>query len=204
VLLEIVHKRRATGGKQTPWRKKRKFELARPSAMTKIGARKVHDVRIRGGHTKYRALRLDSGGFSWASEAVSRKTRIMLVTYNASNNEYVRTNTLVKNSIVQVDAAPFRQWYEQHYGVSLGKKKKAETAGEEVKKSKTAEANHKERAARRTIDPALEEQFATGRLFAAISSRPGQAGVAHGYILEGQELAFYTKKMQKKKSAKAK
>ena len=34
--------------------------------------------------------------------------------YNASNNELVRTNTLVKGAIVQVDATPFRQWYEQH------------------------------------------------------------------------------------------
>ena len=34
--------------------------------------------------------------------------------YNASNNELVRTNTLVKGAIIQVDAAPFRQWYEAH------------------------------------------------------------------------------------------
>ena len=33
------------------------------------------------------------------------------VVYNASNNELVRTKTLVKNSIVQIDATPFRQWY---------------------------------------------------------------------------------------------
>lgn len=34
--------------------------------------------------------------------------------YNASNNELVRTNTLVKGSIIQIDATPFRQWYETH------------------------------------------------------------------------------------------
>ena len=34
--------------------------------------------------------------------------------YNASNNELVRTNTLVKSAIIQVDATPFRQWYEAH------------------------------------------------------------------------------------------
>ena len=34
--------------------------------------------------------------------------------YNASNNELVRTNTLVKGAIIQIDAAPFRQWYEAH------------------------------------------------------------------------------------------
>ena len=42
--------------------------------------------------------------------AISRKCRILDVVYNASNNELVRTKTLVKNCIVQVDCVPFRQW----------------------------------------------------------------------------------------------
>jgi small subunit ribosomal protein S8e len=33
--------------------------------------------------------------------------------------------------------------------------------------------------------------------------RPGQCGRADGYILEGKELDFYLKKMQKKKSKSA-
>lgn len=35
----------------------------------------------------------------------------------------VRTQTLVKNAIIQIDAAPFKQWYQQHYGIELGQKK---------------------------------------------------------------------------------
>lgn len=38
------------------------------------------------------------------------------------------------------------------------------------------------------IDPLLETQFAAGRLYAVISSRPGQSGRADGYVLEGKEL----------------
>ena len=53
----------------------------------------------------------------------TRKTRILDVVYNASNNELVRTKTLVKNCIVQIDATPFRAWYEQHYGTKVGVKK---------------------------------------------------------------------------------
>lgn len=77
---------------------------------------------------KWRALRLDTGNYSWGSEAVTRKTRILDVVYNASNNELVRTQTLVKGAIVQVDAAPFKQWYLQHYGVDIGRKKKTAAA----------------------------------------------------------------------------
>ena len=55
----------------------------------------------------------------------TRKTRIIDVVYNASNNELVRTKTLVKNCIVLVDSLPYRQWYEAHYTTPLGRKKGA-------------------------------------------------------------------------------
>lgn len=55
----------------------------------------------------------------------TRKTRVIDVVYNASNNELVRTKTLVKNAIVVIDATPFRQWYESHYALPIGRKKGA-------------------------------------------------------------------------------
>ena len=45
---------------------------------------------------------MDTGNFSWGSEAITRKTRILDVKYNASNNELLRTKTLVKNAIIEV------------------------------------------------------------------------------------------------------
>ena len=45
--------------------------------MTKLGPKRIHTVRVRGGNLKYRALRLDSGNFAWGSEHVTRKTRII-------------------------------------------------------------------------------------------------------------------------------
>ncbi|GJW94550.1 40S ribosomal protein S8-like protein [Tanacetum coccineum] len=147
--------------------------------------------------------------YSWGSEAVTRKTRILDVVYNASNNELVRTQTLVKGAIVQVDAAPFKQWYLQHYGVDLGRKKKAVASatkkeGEEAETEEAKKSNHvarklEKRLEERKLDSHVEEQFSGGRLYAAISSRPGQCGRADGYILEGKELEFYMKKLQKKK-----
>ncbi|NP_001011604.2 40S ribosomal protein S8 [Apis mellifera] len=199
------HKRRATGGKRKPIRKKRKFELGRPAANTKLGPQRIHTVRTRGGNKKYRALRLDTGNFSWGSECTTRKTRIIDVVYNASNNELVRTKTLVKNAIVTIDATPFRQWYEGHYVLPLGRKRGAKLteAEEEVlnkKRSKKAEAKYKARQRFAKVEPALEEQFATGRVLACISSRPGQCGREDGYILEGKELEFYMRRIKSKKA----
>ena len=140
---------------------------------------------------------------------MTRKVRVLDVSYNASNNELVRTQTLVKGAIIQIDAAPFKQWYQQHYGVEVGIKKKggaaaAAAAAAEGEAAAATQSNHlkrklKQRGQGRKLDQLMEDQFSTGRLYASIASRPGQCGRADGYILEGRELEFYLKKMQKKK-----
>ncbi|KAK5660964.1 hypothetical protein OQA88_12339 [Cercophora sp. LCS_1] len=202
------HKRSHTGAKRAQvfpfpsyYRKKRAFEAGRQPANTRIGAKRIHTVRTRGGNHKYRALRLDSGNFAWATEGITRKTRVIVVAYHPSNNELVRTNTLTKSAVVQIDAAPFRQWYEDHYGQLLGRRrqqKQGQTV-EETKKSKSVQEKQAARfAASGKVEGALEKQFEAGRLYAVISSRPGQSGRADGYILEGEELAFYQRKIHHK------
>ncbi|PVU85937.1 hypothetical protein BB559_006739 [Furculomyces boomerangus] len=177
------HKRSHTGAKRAHYRKKRKFDLGRQPANTKLGPKRIHEVRVRGGNKKFRALRLDTGNFSWPGQSITRKTRIVAVAYNASNNELVRTNTLVKGAIIQVDATPFRQWYENHFALPLDHlMRKVEARKSESK-----------------IDQQLEDQFGAGRLYAIITSRPGQSGRCDGYILEGKELDFYLRKIRSRK-----
>ncbi|XP_065652130.1 small ribosomal subunit protein eS8 isoform X1 [Hydra vulgaris] len=200
------HKRRSTGARKNPLSKKRKYSLGRPSANTKIGPKRIKEVRCRGGNLKHRALRLDTGNFSWASECVAQKTRVLDVLYNASNNELVRTKTLVKNAIIHIDATPFKQWFEAHYAVAIGRKKgqkssTAEGVDDVLNKVRSKHATKKIEARKpeSKIDQHLEDQFSSGRLLACISSRPGQSGRVDGYILEGKELDFYSKKIKSKK-----
>lgn len=187
------HKRRKTGGRREKYMKKRKHCLGRPPAMTKIGGRRVHLVRCRGGNLKFRALRLETGNFSWTSECISRKTRILQVVYNASNNELVRTNTLVKGCIVQIDAHPFAEWYKKYYDVTLGKEDQKK---KELKKSKNLKNKLSRRKKHQIIQPEVQDQFRAGRILARVSSRPGQSGRCDGYILEGEELEFYKRKLK--------
>lgn len=227
------HKLRLTGGKKKIHKKKRKYELGRPPSNTKLGSKQVHLVRGRGRNYKYRAIKLDAGSFSWPSLGVSKMTRIIDVVYNASNNELVRTKTLVKNCIVVIDAHPFTTWYENTFGVPIGKHKKgkgeddkeeskddvkeANKEENEEKKEENAEEKKDENkeekksgkqktygiikklAKSKVIDPSVIEQFKQGRVLACISSRPGQCGKADGYILEGEELLFYKRRIDKKK-----
>ncbi|KPI43335.1 40S ribosomal protein S8-B [Cyphellophora attinorum] len=194
------HKRSATGAKRATYRKKRAFEKGRQPANTRIGNKRIHLVRVRGGNRKFRALRLDSGNFSWGSEGVARKCRVIVVAFHPSNNELVRTNTLTKSAVVQIDAAPFRTWFEAHYGTSIGKKR-AQQKGEAVEDKKVSNGVTKKREERvkkyGKLDSALEKQMEAGRLYAVVSSRPGQSGRCDGYILEGDELAFYQRAIRK-------
>jgi len=146
--------------------------------MTKMGAKRIHLVRGRGGNIKHRALRLDTGNFSWGTESVTRKTRILAVVYNASNNELVRTNTLVKNSIIQVDATPFKQWYEKRYGGSLGKKKEkhGKKGSKEAKAAKAAKVKAAKAAkAGKPAKPAKEAKPAKDAK-AAKDAKPAKEG----------------------------
>merc|ERR1711862_374427 len=187
---DSTHKRRKTGGERIPLRKKRQFEMGRPAANTKLGPKRIHSVRCRGGNIKYRALRLDSGNFNWATEATTAKTRLLTVLYNASNNELVRTNTLVKNCIVQIDATPFRQWYKQHYGVDLPRKRqKKEKPKKLLNRVNMFNINLKPETRLDTLTLLLLNNSKL-RLLACVSSRPGQCGRCDGYILEGPELEF--------------
>ena len=152
---------------------------------------------------------------------VSRKCRIRQVVYNASNNELVRTKTLVKNAIVAVDAAPFKLWYAKHYGINVdaASAKKSAKAGAKNKKAKKGavagagkfDVNKASAALKRKwsfrneshkIEKTLEDQLKLGRILAKITTRPGQHGRADGAILEGAELSFYQKKLESKKKVK--
>ena len=155
-------------------------------------------MRTRGGNRKFRALRIDSGNFAWGSEGVTRKVRVIAVAFHPSNNELVRTNTLTKSAVVQIDANPFRQWWEAHYGQSLGRRRQAKGQEEETKKSKSVTEKQSERFKKTgKVEQALERQFEASRLYAVVASRPGQSGRCDGYVLEGDELAFYQRAIRR-------
>merc|ERR1712176_349080 len=99
--------------------------------------------------------------------------------------------------------------YLKRYGLDLGRKgkkgketsKDSKEAEEQETKSRHVIFKLKAREAKQKLDPAVEEQFQSGRLLASVASRPGQCGRCDGYILEGEELTFYKRKLEKKKKA---
>ena len=194
-------KRRLTGGRMPIHRKKRKFEMGRQPSLTKLGEKKIIEVRGRGCQKKKRALKLNEGNFMWISEKVSRKCKIVEVVFNATNNELVRTQTLVKNCIVAIDPTPFKYYWYIHYDDN--KITRMPEISDPDRKKRLEEKRNKHKKTHPYKDQLDKlgrffELLNKGRLYACITSRPGQVGKADGYLLEGKELEFYIKKVEKK------
>ena len=122
-------------------------------------------IRARGGNTKLRALRLDTGNFAWGTEACTQRSRILDVVYNATSNELVRTKTLVKNCIVSIDATPFKGYFAKHYGLDLdaAKRKARAAAAKKGRKDDSAAAKKKSRKAKKDV-PTIDVNKGSARL----------------------------------------
>lgn len=194
-------KKRKTGGSMPIHCKKRKYLMGRQSSNTKLGEKKVVLIRGRGGNTKQRALRINEGNFNWISEKVTRKSKILEVVFNATHNELVRTQRVVKGCIVSIDPTPFKYYWHIHYT------EKKINKLPEIKEAARAQALEEKKAKKQKAHPFSDQldkyqhffdNLNRNKLLAKIVSRPGQVGRADGYLLEGKELEFYLKKIEKK------
>ncbi|WNY25229.1 30S ribosomal protein S8e [Methanolapillus millepedarum] len=96
-------KRTYTGGKRIAGRSKRKFEIGREPAETRIGPSKSKNIATRGGNRKVRLL---SEQFVNVTDKKSGKTiraTAQTVTGNPANKHYVRRNIVTKGTILKTD-----------------------------------------------------------------------------------------------------
>jgi small subunit ribosomal protein S8e len=93
--------RKASGGRYHPSRSKRKAELARFSATTKIADEKrVRATRTLGGNSK-RSLLQGKDANVTDKKGKTVKTEIVNVLENAANPNLVRRNVLTKGAIIE-------------------------------------------------------------------------------------------------------
>lgn len=100
-------KRKPSGGRyHKPYRKKRKFELARFEANTVLGKLKLKQVRVRSGHVKNRLLAADSANIASAGKV--QKVKIKNVVDNPANKFLARRNVITKGSIIETELGKAR------------------------------------------------------------------------------------------------
>merc|ERR1719410_2572407 len=101
-------KRSVTGAKRVSYKKKRKYELARQPALTRLSEKKISKVRVHGGNFKMRALSLNTAAVAYPSQGIGAPCKILEVAYN-TDTSLQRANTLVKNAIVYVETEELKK-----------------------------------------------------------------------------------------------
>ena len=94
-------RRKVTGGKIIAARGKRKFEMGRESAETRISEVKRKNVQTMGGNRKVRLLQCDIANVTNPKDGKTVSTTIETVVDNIANKHYVRRNILTKGSVIR-------------------------------------------------------------------------------------------------------
>lgn len=95
--------KKPTGGKRHKWRDKRKYELGREPAMTKVGEKKVKKIRVRGGNYKLRAVACNEANVFDPKSGKYKKVKIIDVIENKANRHFVRMDVITKGAIIQTE-----------------------------------------------------------------------------------------------------
>lgn len=100
-------RRKPTGGRyHKPYRRKRKYELARFAANTLLGEPKLKQVRTLGGNKKNRLLATNLANVSHAGAV--KKVKILDVIDNPANKFLSRRNIITKSAIIVTELGKAR------------------------------------------------------------------------------------------------
>ncbi|MCD6248691.1 MAG: 30S ribosomal protein S8e [Hadesarchaea archaeon] len=101
-------RKKPSGGRIWPSRKKRKYELGREPAETKIGPTKRVKVKVRGGGRKLRLLAADEANITIPETGESKKAKIISVLENPANPHFVRRNIITRGAIIETSLGKAR------------------------------------------------------------------------------------------------
>jgi small subunit ribosomal protein S8e len=93
--------RSPSGARNRTNRGKKKFELGRDPAETKIGVRKLRKIRTRGGNEKLRLATENKINIINPSTNKAETAEIINVIENKANPNFVRRNIITKGAVVE-------------------------------------------------------------------------------------------------------
>ena len=97
-------RRKPTGGRYRPFRKKRKFEIGVEQQYAFIGPQKLKLYRTRGRNQKVRILNAEFANVIDAKTGKTSKSKIITVKENSSNPHFVTRNIITRGAVLQTDA----------------------------------------------------------------------------------------------------
>ncbi len=96
-------RRKRTGGRYRPLRKKRRFEIARELQTATLGAGTVKTYRVRGANEKLRILTASTVNVFDPATQKMRPAQIVTVRENPANPNYVQRNIITKGAILETE-----------------------------------------------------------------------------------------------------
>ncbi len=96
-------RRKRTGGRLRPIRKKRRFEISRELQHATIGTGTVKRYRVRGGNEKLRILTASSVNVYDPATKTMKVAKVVTVRENPANPNYVQRNIITRGAILETD-----------------------------------------------------------------------------------------------------
>ncbi len=96
-------KRKPTGGRYRPLRKKRRREISREQQFAFIGAERLKLYRTKGGNRKVRVLKAEYANVLDPRTSTTKKAKIVTVKENTSNPHYVTRNIMTRGAVIQTE-----------------------------------------------------------------------------------------------------
>jgi len=96
-------RRKRTGGRLRPIRKKRRFEIGRELQHATIGAGTIKPYRVRGANVKLRILTTHTINVYDPATKKIQSANVITVRENPSNPNYVQRNIITKGAILETD-----------------------------------------------------------------------------------------------------
>ncbi len=98
-----LHKRKPTGGRQRPYRKKRKYERGGEPVFTLIGERKLREKRTKGGGVKYALVSDIYANVLDPERKLAQKVKILRLISNPASKDLERRSVITKGAIIETE-----------------------------------------------------------------------------------------------------
>ena len=96
-------KRKQTGSLYRDYRKKKKHELGRLPALTRLEKKRAVNIRTRGNNRKVRLLSIDTANLVDPKTKKHEQVKIKTILENPANRHFVRRNIITKGCVVETE-----------------------------------------------------------------------------------------------------
>ncbi len=96
-------RRKRTGARLRPLRKKRRFEIAREAQFATVGPGTIKTYRVRGANQKLRILTASTINVYDPATKSTRRAKVVTVRANPANPNYVQRNIITRGAVVETE-----------------------------------------------------------------------------------------------------